>query len=992
MEVNNIYYRVFLCVFFSEKTTGELPVGLLFLMLFSVDRYYPTSSQNYGYFTTRTKFILEYIGSADWDMNWYYEEHCQVENKTLPKSIVQCFTSGYHSFGVLDQSVTPSDVQSILVTKNPYCYEWQMAPLPLNSSSGEYNLKIQLWIRKISETEDDKFNSSRPPSEFSRHITKIFYQIGQRPSVSAMFSHSNDEVRIDRQEIYFDENNSVWDVDVMVKNTELLKIEIEGSAIAFLDCYIRPVVFERPYNKFSFAEFSGRIQLSLTDVKNEIRIVQDDCAPNVVAAVNDEGLILTQDYYKTMVSLTIPQHLLKNNASFIYTAVFTRLGSFIIHTGVESFIIHKNSSEIYPVQGLPNEEFQFSSYPWCHQDNLPYKDIKDVVVAWNNKSAVYITLTPAVGFTSLSSPNYFESKDFKLLDVKVNGICQCVYFLVELSNSSEYNNSKVIAYTTQDYEQNVWGNITKVLDEVQYSGKDSDWSFQFLPPNSFSILIWNSWDVFYKNAEGEPTKVITKMGNISGSNSERIIQVVTSNNGEYLVLYEPNVLYYGRIGMDYIVQLQSGFPEGPHIRMMFDLSGYAQVVHVNKSLSSVVTKSYPLDNEIFNALYPTVACPFIEFSFGSSSSSNVLDKWGQLKMWGYLVYKRSESNDIQLVWNPTDILRVTVSELKEFYNDVIMLNKTFTFTERSPTYSSTSSSFSVTILPKLNSMICKRPFHKVFHFHAGCPPTRRVVVRDARSFQETLLDEQSTFSLKLQSGEAFRPVLILYDGGIIMEQVFSFDFVEVNERRDYIVRSEQLEVLNRSVQVMTMSFEGSGAFRFSMNFDDRNTSFCSTTLEFSVFIEEESKTNYSHIEFACVALITMVFLIFLFVNYLFYRKSFIQRHEEDDETKSRLQELQHLAQLQYYRSNSSTVPEKPTEPTVEDDSEERARRAALVTGKSERRKHRRSSVFERVSKGVFEDLPDFQRRSFGGYESTSSDADDNTTSRRSTTGDVNSFF
>ena len=28
-----------------------------------------------------------------------------------------------------------------------------------------------------------------------------------------------------------------------------------------------------------------------------------------------------------------------------------------------------------------------------------------------------------------------------------------------------------------------------------------------------------------------------------------------ANNGEYLVLYESNILYYGRIGMEYMVQV-----------------------------------------------------------------------------------------------------------------------------------------------------------------------------------------------------------------------------------------------------------------------------------------------------------------------------------------------------------------------------------------------------------------------------------------------------
>lgn len=60
-----------------------------------------------------------------------------------------------------------------------------------------------------------------------------------------------------------------------------------------------------------------------------------------------------------------------------------------------------------------------------------------------------------------------------------------------------------------------------------------------------------------------------------------------------------------------------------------------------------------------------------------------------------------------------------------------------------------------------------------------------------------------------------------------------------------------------------------------------------------------------------------------------------------------------MAQLQYYRAEKSNSTGKPSVVPATDDT---SRRAAIVTGKSDRRGHRRSSVFERVSKGVFQDM------------------------------------
>ena len=79
--------------------------------------------------------------------------------------------------------------------------------------------------------------------------------------------------------------------------------------------------------------------------------------------------------------------------------MFTRQGNLIVHTGKETFIADRNSSQVILAQGwtvfyritksyyvhkgsngvfvvcagLPMDQLQFSSYPWCHQDNLPYE-------------------------------------------------------------------------------------------------------------------------------------------------------------------------------------------------------------------------------------------------------------------------------------------------------------------------------------------------------------------------------------------------------------------------------------------------------------------------------------------------------------------------------------------------------------------------------------------------------------------------------------------
>ncbi|CAB3987545.1 Hypothetical predicted protein, partial [Paramuricea clavata] len=87
-------------------------------------RYYPAANNDHGYITTKTKFILEYTGSAEWSSNsWYSEEHCHVEDRTSPSATVICSTSGYHPFGILDQTLT-----KLVTTVFNYVYRESIEP------------------------------------------------------------------------------------------------------------------------------------------------------------------------------------------------------------------------------------------------------------------------------------------------------------------------------------------------------------------------------------------------------------------------------------------------------------------------------------------------------------------------------------------------------------------------------------------------------------------------------------------------------------------------------------------------------------------------------------------------------------------------------------------------------------------------------------------------------------------------------------------------
>ena len=67
-----------------------------------------------------------------------------------------------------------------------------------------------------------------------------------------------------------------------------------------------------------------------------------------------------------------------------------------------------------------------------------------------------------------------------------------------------------------------------------------------------------------------------------------------------------------------------------------------------------------------------------------------------------------------------------------------------------------------------------------------------------------------------------------------------------------------------------------------------------------MLIKEEAEADYFYVMFTCVTLITIVFINFLGVNYLLYRKTYLLRHGEDDDRRDRLQELQYVKLLHLF--------------------------------------------------------------------------------------------
>ncbi|XP_046848213.1 uncharacterized protein LOC124441791 [Xenia sp. Carnegie-2017] len=584
------------------------------------------------------------------------------------------------------------------------------------------------------------------PSTSSRLTTKVFYQIGQRPSISVISGHENDKIDIIREDIQFNVNHSFWTVSLTVGSIRLLKIKLEASNLAFMDCFIKEAFFQLPSTNWSLSSF---------------------------------------------------------------------------------------------------------------------------------------------------------------------------------------NTKEILGMIIQQHKTYMCDNTTNLMNEQLNMKNGSDCMYQVFPPDSSSKIFWNSTHLFLKNSNGDPAILIKKEGDLSSSN-EDIRRVTISNNGDYLVLYEDNVTYYGRYGVTIMTNLNSNFPQHSQMEFVFDVIGSAYVVFRNSSGKAISITNYPLDNKVFNSLYPNVNCSFIEFSFGNLSSSNVMDKWGEFKIYGYLVFKRSFLNGIRLVWNPSDDLLLTITEQREYHQDLIILYKTYTFKEKWTNNDTLSlSSYSVTLLPKLKSVICKRPFYKVFRFQIGCPPRRRAFIRDTKhhSSSAQVFEEEDEFSLNLSWGETFQPVLLTYDDKVLIGRYYKhFNIKEVNERSDFFVQIID-KLGNRSTTVF--SFHGSGLFRFSIKFEDKNVSFCSTMLQFNVHVTKQQKTNYFLVVLTCVILITTLLITYLVFNYILYRNDFLRRHEEDNETKKRLQELRFLATLQYFNSNS--IVQKASKST--DDYS--TRNSVLILGKTE---------------------------------------------------------
>ncbi|XP_066026415.1 cation channel sperm-associated auxiliary subunit epsilon-like [Pocillopora verrucosa] len=249
---------------------------------------YSTREGDGTLFTTRHTIFVEHLEAGE-EVEWCYPMECSLKNKSFISAILHCPKPGFHPIGPITRNSDNQSVRHINVVLSPFYYEWYLGYNRQQQNGSQEEFK--LWI--IDPKHTSEFEKNRTvlfPSQYSKELTRVFFQLGQRPSVKLKMGHRFidwDELQIDRQS--FNATHGYWKFSVNSAIDHQMSFELDGQSVALHDRFIRKSFVQLLITKFDFP--AGSIPNQAEEVlkggkgSEQPFIVQDPCAPHVAVLI-----------------------------------------------------------------------------------------------------------------------------------------------------------------------------------------------------------------------------------------------------------------------------------------------------------------------------------------------------------------------------------------------------------------------------------------------------------------------------------------------------------------------------------------------------------------------------------------------------------------------------------------------------------------------------------------------------------------------------------
>ncbi|XP_032219627.1 cation channel sperm-associated auxiliary subunit epsilon [Nematostella vectensis] len=890
-------------------------------------------------FTTKHSISVEYFGVKD--VQWCHSHGCTINQSSLSVTTLRCQEAGFHAISPVGNG---SLVRHLEVKYSPFCYEWNHA-LERNTSPST----LRLWITDdLHASQDELQDTAAVPSLFSGRLTKTFHKLGQEPSVHLTSGYRY----VDEPQAYhnssFNKELSCWEYrDFAFSHQSALWIS--GKSVALHDCFVRSKAVELKHAKPALLIEPASNKIKLQGDGKAARIIKDPCASHIAVLISSE-LKITQDNFRTTSSLYVLQDLLQGEPPIVQDVTFSsEYLVVLLQSGLVLSISAVTPDTAILSSGMSGVTIShLSKRSSCVERKSGQQKAPDVIVAWTNEGGVprvYITDNNMTQFALLDVPWPSTASDWILHDVVINSFFHDTFFLIRKPSSAQPLLLELKADGNQTWKEHT-------LPFALFS-PGSSLKIAFHPPSSHFVVVWSETSAFYGAINGDGRELVVKhqdsaIAMPTGNNT--IKTVATVESGGFILHLSNNKMFYGRIGVQYIVEVHPGELSSTDMAAMFDLIGGLLLVK-NESFDGSLSRRYlPLKNEAMSAVYPDTECPYIKFWTSIPRELTYIDKGQSLTGWVALLYRKIAQIDITHHIFGSGNLDLIMGESIEYFSHRVLRNKTFTFREKrywednGTDSEDISGPLSVTFRPEKIGLTCRDPCQETLLLQVGCPPIRHIRIRNCSmpAKPDNVTDivayykDQVQCTLSVGVDTKLRLKVDMYDDKHIVHEVVQ-DYVL--EERDLKTGYGYTATMNQvgckreaqtwaslSEKNMTwdqnshktcfiddgnpVSFDGSkayevlnssgtnhvvfskpGLYQFTLTVIDPSLSFCSLSAQFLVEVAPGEEKKQFLAEAICMAVVALLSFVLLCFSFLLYRKETLGEHEQDRQVAERLQQL-----------------------------------------------------------------------------------------------------
>ncbi|XP_014661862.1 PREDICTED: uncharacterized protein C1orf101-like isoform X2 [Priapulus caudatus] len=792
----------------SKLFVYMLFLALIFRLVLCVWRYRAIFG-NEDMFTTRSIIELHYVTvENDEAIEWQASRTCLVSNSSAHTTEVTCPAAGQFGFAVKHVLSDVTDpVRYITVSNNHACYSWYLVVSSVEKDWSRQNLELKLWILDVLHQSVGETNrTSLQPSQYSASITRVFYTRGQDPTLSEML-HNADDFKDWFSPLKFDEACSCW---MFTSNSQSsmamhhqLAVKISGSLFGLYDCFVDDTVVMLTMPKFPLpAAGADDPDVFIAAVATPIAI-RDACDENVAAIVGTDSFLLTQDNFRTVTKVRIPEQALGSRS--ILSAAFSS-NHVALLTDDALYMCGDEGNSCLSAEGLPATGLLgVKGRDWCFM-GLSSGGMNKMFAVWN-ASSVFINNPDNFGtFVELDLPTDLLPGIPAIVHHVAFGASDHLIGAM-VSPASDVSQVLLLEFNMQD--------VSWTATELQIQNHEQPDDFRaglmYLLAGVPTYLYWSPFTMFMQT---------TRVGGASDDMllysttlSQEAIQQVAATHGDYLIQLDNNKALFGKMGLQSTVQIELGYLSDSKVALVYDAMGAPYALTATDG--TVDVRKLPLRNEIESTLYPERKCQYIHFDHNVTSLLYHLDLGETLLLWASVVYKATYAQSVRILSHGSTCLvcEPTTTSLQGGHN-ILAQNTTFLFhldgkymenTSYGDWSSNSTGIVSFELRPELFDVDCPSPVQVVAQISVGCHPSRHIRVYRAdgngtceRLYNYTisarhLLDEKEDVVEEYDWDalgcphmahikEKYVPVLHMYDGDVFVKQVHA-DFVMWEERR-----------------------------------------------------------------------------------------------------------------------------------------------------------------------------------------------------------------